>query len=130
MRVQILIASLITSFVPTLAQAQDCSNPLTQSKMTACAFEAYQMADEDLNLAWGMAVDQAKSIDQANDGASDAFETLRAAQRGWISFRDLACEAESTLAFGGSMQPMLHAICLERLTRERTEHLRYFGEVN
>ena len=52
------------------------------------------------------------------------------AQRAWIVFRDQACEAESLLARGGTMQPQLFHVCLARLTRQRTEDLRIFGEVN
>ena len=55
---------------------------------------------------------------------------LRDAQRAWIPFRDKACAAESNLARGGTMQSMLALNCMERLTRQRTEDLRYFAETN
>ena len=55
---------------------------------------------------------------------------LRDAQRAWITYRDLACAAESTLVRGGSMEPLMYYSCLERETRSRTESLRIFGETN
>ena len=121
----------LTLFSATQTLAQDCTAPQTQTEITTCAAQYYQMADEDLNLAYGMARDMARQIDlNAPQGQSSSVTLLRDAQRAWIQYRDLACSAESMLAAGGSMQPALQLSCLERLTRARTEDLRYFGEVN
>ncbi|WP_406648412.1 lysozyme inhibitor LprI family protein [Aliisedimentitalea scapharcae] len=115
----------------SVALAQDCSAPQTQSAMNECAAQFYRFADEDLNLAYGLARDMAKQIDTyAPSGQVSSVTLLRDAQRAWITYRDLACSAETMLAAGGSMQPLLHFGCLERLTRARTEDLRSFGEVN
>ena len=76
-------------------------------------------------------MDSAKQMDQyLAPGEVTNSEMLRDAQRAWIPFRDKACAAESNLARGGTMQSMLVSSCMERLTRQRTEDLRYFGEVN
>lgn len=122
-----LAALLLTA--PAGARALDCSAPQTQNDMNQCAALMYQAADADLNLAYGLARDMARQLDAAGGGnAPGAERRLRDAQRAWIAFRDLACETESLLAYGGTMQPMLRLSCLERLTRTRTEDLRYFGE--
>lgn len=114
-----------------LAQNLDCTNPQTQIEMTGCAAQAYEYADDDLNLAYGIAMDHARRIDQGlSTDALPAASALRDAQRAWIPFRDLACTTESLVARGGSMQNMLYYICLERLTRQRTEDLRLFGETH
>lgn len=124
-----LAAALLIA--PAAAQALDCANPQTQADMTQCVAMMYQAADGDLNLAYGMARDMARRIDAASGTNGPGAERgLRDAQRAWIAFRDLACETESLLAYGGSMQPMLRLSCLERLTRARTEDLRLFGEMN
>ncbi|MGR3500875.1 lysozyme inhibitor LprI family protein [Pseudaestuariivita sp.] len=130
MRYWVVCLSLLMA-TPAAAQTLNCADPQTQVEMTGCAAEAYEAADEDLNLAWGMAIAQARILDQGL-GADEVKTSviLRDAQRAWIPFRDKACEAESLLARGGSMQNMLFYICLERLTRARTEELRFFGEVN
>ncbi len=123
-----LAAALLTA---PAAQALDCAAPQTQADMTQCAAILYRAADEDLNLAYGLARDMARQIDAANGANTPgAAIRLRDAQRAWIAFRDLACDTESLLAYGGSLQPMLRLSCLERLTRARTEDLRYFGEMN
>ena len=116
---------------PLAAEDLDCDNAMTQLDMNRCAHQAYLLADEDLNLAYGMAVDMARSMDAyLQEGEVPAVELLRDAQRAWITFRDKACEVESTMFRGGSMQPLIYATCLERETRARTESLRFFAEVN
>jgi uncharacterized protein YecT (DUF1311 family) len=124
---------------PALAQSElaqrmagvDCTNPTSQVEMTGCAALAFERADEDLNLAYGMARDAMRARDA--DLPADAVPgeiILRDAQRAWIPFRDQACEAESLLMRGGTGQSMLFHSCLERLTRQRTEDLRLIGELN
>jgi uncharacterized protein YecT (DUF1311 family) len=117
---------------PAAAQNVDCAEAVTQIEMTFCAEQAWLRADEDLNLAWSLAIEQARAIQSAlpADAPVDIEEDLRRAQRVWIEFRDLACTAESHMAWGGSMAPMLVYACRARLTRQRTEDLRLFGEVN
>lgn len=117
--------------LPAAAQEIDCNNAMNQMEMNFCAAQQYGYADEDLNLAYQLAITQAREMDQyISAGEVPAEDMLRQAQRAWITFRDLACDLESTLARGGSMQPLIYYSCLERETRMRTESLRYFGEVN
>lgn len=122
-----LLVSLTLTAVPALAQ--DCANPTSQFEMTHCAGIMFDAADGDLNHAYRLAIDAARQMDQYL-GAGEVTNTamLRDAQRAWIPFRDKACAAESNLARGGTMQSMLALNCKERLTRQRTEDLRFFGE--
>lgn len=124
--------ALLLLGTPAAAQDVNCAETVTQIEMTYCAEQAWRAADEDLNLAWRLAIDEARAIQSAlpADAPVDIEEDLRRAQRVWIEFRDLACAAESHMAWGGSMMPMLVYACRERLTRQRTEDLRLFGEVN
>lgn len=124
--------ALLLLAAPAAAQELDCAETVTQIEMTYCAEQAWMAADGDLNLAWDLAMTQARQMQAAlpPDAPVDIPGDLRAAQRVWIDFRDLACAAESHMAWGGSMAPMLVYACRERLTRQRTEDLRLFGEVN
>lgn len=127
----VLPFALIAFAAPVAAEDLDCENAMTQLDMNRCAHQAYLLADEDLNIAYGMAVDAARLMDEyLQDGEVPAVTMLRDAQRAWITFRDKACELESTIVRGGSMQPLIYASCLERETRARSESLRYFAEVN
>ena len=88
----------------------DCHSPdLTQSDMNACAFQAFQKQDRELNALYGQLVKQ-------EDPAS--LKQLQAAQRAWLQFRDLECIYETPDA-GGSLAPTETATCQAELTKER-----------
>jgi uncharacterized protein YecT (DUF1311 family) len=113
------------------AQAQEvnCAAPVTQLDMNICADRAWKLADEDLNLAYGMARSLMRQTDAAlPEGDRGAEVALRDAQRAWIAFRDAACRAEGYVWFGGSIRPLVVSTCLERMTRARTEELRVLAE--
>ena len=112
-------------------QEWNCDDPSTQTEMTVCAGQMYEAADGDLNLAWDIARSAAERMDEyLAEGEVPAVEILLDAQRAWLTYRDKTCEAESLLGRGGTIQSQLRLNCLERVTRARTEDLRYFGEVN
>ncbi|MEM9784485.1 MAG: lysozyme inhibitor LprI family protein [Pseudomonadota bacterium] len=120
--VLILLASAMEQ--PAAAQTPDCAAPQTQLDMNFCAARAYRVADGALNAAWGPAMAAQRAV---SDIAAD---TLRRAQRAWIAYRDLACEAEAMQYQGGSIQPLILSSCLERLTRQRTADLTLLAENN
>lgn len=107
------------------AQSDDCSDAVTQVDLNACAAEELAWADDELNAAYAEALDTMTSLDEGlPDSLSGAEESLRAAQRAWIGFRDLACEAEGYMVRGGSAEPMVVLMCKTRLTEARAEDLR------
>lgn len=109
------------------AMAQDaCAEAVTQLELNDCSALAHEAADGELNLAYEAALAAARQYDSSPEGRAE--ETLRAAQRAWISFRDAACEAEAALWDGGSAQPMIRSGCLERLTLQRTDDLWSYAE--
>jgi len=111
------------------AQAPDCAEPLTQTDMNDCASRAFASADSLLNQVWKTAVETAKRRDsELYNNEEPSEDMLRQAQRSWITFRDQACLAESTIARGGSIQPLLQFVCLERLTLNRVDDLEFFAE--
>ena len=125
---------------PTFAQEVDCSEDaqVNQMQMNHCSYLAYQLADEDLNLAYGLARDALRQADEGvleiygekPVGYKDGVTTLRDAQLAWITFRDLTCEAEGNMYYGGSIRPLIENSCKEQLTRVRTEELRRAFEQN
>lgn len=121
----------LLAFVPAAAQARNCAAPMTQADMTQCAALDYQAADRELNRVYKLAIARARQMDAyLRPGETPAVQILRDAQRAWIPFRDKACEAESLLARGGSMQSQLYYSCLEQLTLERTKGLRFFVDLS
>ncbi|WP_281258644.1 lysozyme inhibitor LprI family protein [Pseudoprimorskyibacter insulae] len=112
-----------------MGQTLDCDNATSQAEMTGCASMAYDAADAELNRQWKRAMAAMKQMDRYSPNAQPSGEdVLRQAQRAWIAFRDPACEAESYLARGGTMQNQLFYVCLERLSRQRAEDLRLIAD--
>lgn len=110
----------------------DCDNQRYQVEMNLCAFQAYQVADVALNTQWTLTVtemrERDKHIDRKYDSEPTHDATLLASQRAWLTYRDQQCLNESFAARGGSMAPMLHSGCMERLTKARTAELKALVE--
>ena len=113
-----------------LAQDVDCTKAEAQVEMTYCAEQAWNAADADLNQAYKAAIQMLKDVDAALPMADrGAVDSLRQAQRYWITFRDNACAAEGYPMHGGTAEPMVIYGCRARLTRERTEGLSYITDL-
>jgi uncharacterized protein YecT (DUF1311 family) len=128
---------MVICAMPALAQEAGRTNAecvdagTTQVEMTACARENWKVADADLNTAFEKGVALLRRIDEGlPEDEVGGEDSLRDAQRAWVTFRDKACEAEGYLFHGGSVEPMIVYDCLARLTRDRTEGLRKMVEVN
>lgn len=124
MRFVLKMMALVVAASPSFAQSGDCDSAQTQMELTACAKADWAAADEELNGAYKDAIRAMKDLD-ANLTKADrgAEESLRAAQRAWVAFRDTACEAEAYPYIGGSIQPMIQMGCLARLTWSRVGDL-------
>ncbi|WP_224814443.1 lysozyme inhibitor LprI family protein [Hasllibacter sp. MH4015] len=119
MKIAFAIALLWTA--PAIAQELDCSDrsALPQIALTECAARDNQFWDRLLNDAY-------QQVIARSDAARE--ENLRAAQRAWITFRDLTCQMEAADYEGGSIQPMILQACLARLTERRARDLEtYLG---
>lgn len=114
-----LAALLAAPAAPLAAQTVNCPGATTQLELNDCAAQAYARADTALNQAYGEAMAYARQ--------SGTVDILRKAQRSWLPFRDAACEAEASTFAGGSIQGMVRTLCLERLTRARTQDLKIFA---
>ncbi len=101
-----------------------CDAPQTQVDMTLCAVQDWRAADAELNAAYADARTALREVDAGlpvTDRGAEA--ALVDAQRAWITMRDKGCAAEGYLVRGGSMEPMLVAGCMARVTRARTTDL-------
>jgi uncharacterized protein YecT (DUF1311 family) len=100
----------------------DCSEAQTQADINTCARLDFQEADSNLNFAYKAALAQMKATDAAGPDMG-AEAALRAAQRAWVAFRDLACASEGWSVHGGSIEPMVVLQCLARLSTARADDL-------
>ena len=124
---RLVAALLCLAPLPGFAQDApdvDCANAMTQMEMPFCAEQDWIAADAALNDAWAPAMARMRELDEDQpEDLKGAAEALRAAQRAWVGYRDLACTAEGYQERGGSMEPMVIYSCRARLTEARTEEL-------
>ena len=110
---------------------QDCGN-LAQQPMNICLLEEFQRIDAELNRQWRITSEAMKASDRGIDRSYDKdpgyFATLLAAQRSWLAYRGQQCLLESFEMRGGSGAPMVHSLCMARITRERIAQLKALVE--
>ncbi len=126
--VSVFAALLMLAQAGAAEEATDCNDARTQMDMNLCAARDFEAADALLNEQWAETSELMKALDAEIDREFDSqaghFETLLDGQRAWLKFRDAHCLADSFLARGGSMQPMLVSFCKAHLSQQRTQQLR------
>jgi uncharacterized protein YecT (DUF1311 family) len=94
---------------------QPCEDAQSQAEMNICWGKEYKKADVALNEVYrqlmGMLDDEQKP-------------QLKEAQTAWLKYRDANCEFVADQYKGGSIRPMIYAICLADVTNNRTNELR------
>ena len=106
----------------------DCAKAEAQMELNYCAEQDFGTADQALNAVYRQAMTRLRKADAdlaATPGATGgAVEALKAAQRGWIAYRDGQCTLAGLPVRGGTMEPMLVMNCQADLTRKRTRELK------
>jgi uncharacterized protein YecT (DUF1311 family) len=100
------------------ASADQCDTAQAQTEMNLCADLQFKKADAELNDAYRDLFAGYKKLDK------DLASALTKSQRAWIAHRDADCSLESLATQGGSAQPMIFSMCLERITLDRVKWLR------
>lgn len=103
-------------FTTTVYAATDCSNATDQATMTKCVNDQLAAADHKLNELY-------KTIEKRLADDHDTKKLLINAQRAWIAFRDNECTFAASGTDGGSIHPMMLAMCKTSLTEARNQQL-------
>lgn len=114
-----LVGALLAAGVLPVVQAADdpCyEKAQTQDQLTACATNALQRQDQELNRLYRQMEARLKNDDKTRQLLVDS-------QRKWIAFRDAECTFVSIRSAGGSIHAMEHNNCLGELTRSRVIEL-------
>lgn len=101
-----------------LAQDQKkdpCAEAQTQTDMNICWGKEYKAADAQLNAAYR---------EFAAKLSPEETAQLKTAQLAWIKFRDANCEFVANQYKGGTIRPMIAAMCLADVTSARTSELK------
>jgi uncharacterized protein YecT (DUF1311 family) len=110
-----------------------CDQAQSQMELNQCSGQQYRKADDRLNAVYRKALDfmQKDLSDARAHGDADeekynlaAIEKLKAADKAWIQYRDLHCDAARHQVGGGSMSPMVWAFCMTGTTQHRIGELK------
>jgi uncharacterized protein YecT (DUF1311 family) len=92
-----------------------CGNAETQDVMNACFAMEFKDADKEMNSVYQTVLSRLEREDR---------ERVRVAQRAWLRYRDLHCEAVGSVqAGGGSLEPTEVYGCKADLTKARTKEV-------
>lgn len=122
---------------PSPTQSPCEEKPISQRQMDDCAAFEYTQADSHLSNVYRKAVqymtDDLAQAQMRGDQKQIKYEetaiaSLKEAERTWISYRDIQCEAAAQQYEGGSMAPMIYSQCLTTVTVHRTADLKSIYE--
>jgi uncharacterized protein YecT (DUF1311 family) len=102
------LALLASTLSPAAAQTANCAAAQTQADMNACAAQEYQKSDAALNQVYAQLKAKLTDPQQQN--------LLVAAERAWVAYRDAECGFETSGSAGGSIHPMVQAMCFNEKT--------------
>lgn len=123
-----MILTLLLALAASDDREWNCDEPVAQQEMNWCASQDFHKADAALNAQWKLTAAAMKRRDERDgapsDGRPNHFDTLLAAQRAWLKYRDAHCDLGGYLFRGGSMEPLLVATCRTTLTEARTKQLK------
>lgn len=102
-----------------LGQSQEkkdpCADAQSQAEMNMCWGKEYKAADAKLNKTYQ---DFMAKLDESEKGQ------LKNAQLAWLKYRDSNCDFVADQYKGGTMRPMIAAICLVDVTNARVNELK------
>ena len=116
-----------------LTQTNPCDWAKTQLEMNQCSGDEYRKANAQLNGLYSTLIasmqKEIAAARQKNDASEEKYnattlEKLRNAERAWIRYRDLHCDAARSLSEGGSVSALAWANCMTEVTSRRIEELK------
>ena len=114
------ISGLLLLILPAAVLAQDqtkdpCANAQSQAELNMCWGKEYKAADARLNTAYREFMSKLNEEETAQ---------LKNAQLAWLKYRDTNCDFVADQFKGGSMRPMIAAMCLADVTDARAKELK------
>lgn len=125
-----ILALLLLAAAANADPELDCTrDDLAQQELNICVRMDFEQADKALNAQWKLTAAEMKRRDAEYgdlyaDGEPGYYDTLLAAQRAWITFRDANCRLSGYEMRGGSAEPMVVSGCMADMTVKRTKELR------
>ena len=116
----LILCCLLLLIVTGAAVAQGkkpepCASAQTQTDMNICWGKEYRSADATLNQVYGQLM---RKLDEAGK------TQLKQVEAAWLKYRDANCEFVADQYRGGTIRPMIQAMCLAGVTQNRTTELK------
>jgi uncharacterized protein YecT (DUF1311 family) len=102
------------SFAQHQNKKDPCADAQSQAEMNMCWGKQYKAADARLNDAYRRFMAKLDDEEKAQ---------LKKAQLAWIAYRDANCDFVADQYRGGTMRPMIAAICLAETASNRATEL-------
>ncbi len=104
-----------TIFSQNQKEKDPCADAQSQAEMNMCWGKEYKAADARLNKTYQ------EFMSKLDEGEK---VQLKNAQLAWLKYRDANCEFVADQYKGGTMRPMISAICLADVTNARVNELK------
>jgi uncharacterized protein YecT (DUF1311 family) len=126
MRWSIVIAATLLAAPAVADEPPGCADLSSNVEIGQCTAEAYKKADEELNAFWPtvLASIDAEAGDMPPDALKSWKESVMAAQRAWITFKENDCGAVEYEWWGGSGASIAETTCLYSHTADRVADLK------
>lgn len=111
----VIVLTLCTAAFAQEQKKDPCADAQSQAEMNICWGKEYKAADAQLNLAYR---------EFASKLSPEESAQLKTTQLAWLKYRDANCEFVADQYRGGSMRPMVAAMCLADVTNARTSELK------
>ena len=111
-----LLLLILSAGILAQDQKKDpCADAQSQAEMNMCWGKEYKAADAKLNKTYQDFMSKLEESEKVQ---------LKNAQLAWLKYRDANCEFVADQYKGGTMRPMIAAICLADTTNNRTTELK------
>jgi uncharacterized protein YecT (DUF1311 family) len=104
-----------TNFSQNPQKKDPCADAQSQAEMNMCWGKEYKAADAKLNKTYQEFMSKLDESEKVQ---------LKNAQLAWLKYRDANCEFVADQYKGGTMRPMIAAICLADVTNARVNELK------
>jgi len=110
-----LLILCATIFSQNQKEKDPCAEAQSQAEMNMCWGKEYKAADAKLNKTYQDFMSKLEESEKVQ---------LKNAQLAWLKYRDANCEFVADQYKGGTMRPMILAICLADVTNARVNELK------
>jgi uncharacterized protein YecT (DUF1311 family) len=101
----------------------NCKNQSTQLDMNICSAQSARVADRKLTQIYQQIQAKYKKV-RPMYKVYNPEQLLTDSQQAWMQYRSKNCEFSRSRFEGGSIAPLVHNRCLERITQQRIEELK------